>query len=235
MDPKLVERFVTSQTWLEGLSDRLQPAVRDAVAGTGRRGADLLDGVWFGAPLHPALTDVPVGALTAAVTLDGVALATGSPAVDRQADGALAVSVAGALAAATTGLSDWRYTDGDARRLALGHGLLNIVGVALNATSLGLRLAGRRRAGQVSSALGFLVASAAAHLGGDLTFGLGVRSTGRSRSGSDPVHAGARRVPARRHVHAPSGCRRRSCARTRSTSGAICAMEHRQPPGGSPG
>jgi len=175
MTLKLAERLATSQTWLDGVSDRLQPLVRDAVAGTGRRGADLLDGVWLGAPLHPALTDVPVGALTAAVTLDGVALATGSRAVERQADGALAISVAGAVAAAATGLSDWRYMRGEKRRLAAGHGLLNVVGVAFNATSLGLRLAGRRRAGRVSSALGFLVAGTAAHLGGELSFGMGVR------------------------------------------------------------
>jgi hypothetical protein len=87
MSLKLAERLATSQTWLDGVSDRLQPLVRDAVAGTGRRGADLLDGVWLAAPLHPALTDVPVGALTAAVTLGGVGLATGSRALERQADG----------------------------------------------------------------------------------------------------------------------------------------------------
>src|SRR3954454_20409499 len=113
---QLAERLAASQTWLDGLSDRLQPIVREAVAGTGRRGADLLDGVWLGAPLHPALTDVPVGALTAAVTLDVVAVAARSRVIDQQADGALAVSVAGALAAAATGLSDWRYLRGERRR-----------------------------------------------------------------------------------------------------------------------
>jgi len=65
------ERLAASQTWLDGLSDRLQPIVREIVAKAGRRTADFLDGVWLGAPLHPALTDVPVGALTAAVALDG--------------------------------------------------------------------------------------------------------------------------------------------------------------------
>ena len=75
MTLKLAERLAESQTWLDAVSDGLQPVVRKAVAGTGRRGADLLDGVWLGAPLHPALTDVPIGALTAAVTLDGVATA----------------------------------------------------------------------------------------------------------------------------------------------------------------
>jgi nitrite reductase/ring-hydroxylating ferredoxin subunit/uncharacterized membrane protein len=184
MTLKLAERLATSQTWLDVLSDRLQPVVRETVAGTGR-GADLLDGVWLGAPLHPALTDVPVGALTAAVALDGVAVVTGSRTVDRQADGALAVSVAGALAAAATGLADWRYMRGEKRRLAAGHGLLNVVGLALNATSLGLRLGGRRGAGRVSSALGFAVAGAAAHLGGELSFGMGVR-VNQAQPGAGP-------------------------------------------------
>jgi nitrite reductase/ring-hydroxylating ferredoxin subunit/uncharacterized membrane protein len=175
MTLELAERIAASQTWLDGLSDRLQPIVRETVDKSGRRTADLLDGVWLGAPLHPALTDVPVGALTAAVALDAVGIATGSRAVDRQADGALAVSVAGALAAAATGLSDWRFMRGEKRRLAAGHGLLNVIGLAFNATSLGLRLADRRRAGRVSSAFGFAVAGMAAHLGGELSFGMGVR------------------------------------------------------------
>ncbi|MFL5840171.1 MAG: DUF2231 domain-containing protein, partial [Thermoleophilaceae bacterium] len=125
------ERLAASQTWLDGVSDRVQPIVREAVAKTGRSGADLLDGVWLGAPLHPALTDVPVGALTAAVALDAVGVATRSRVLDRQADGALAVSVAGALAAAATGLSDWRYLRGERRRLAAAHGLMNSAGLVL--------------------------------------------------------------------------------------------------------
>ncbi len=185
MTLEFAERLAASQTWLDGVSDRLQPIIRNTVARTGRQTADLLDGVWLGAPLHPALTDVPVGALTAAVTLDAVGVATRSRAVDRQADGALAVSVAAALAAAATGLSDWRYMRGEKRRLAAGHGLLNVVGVAFNATSLGLRMADRRRAGQVSSALGFAVAGMAAHLGGQLSFGMGVR-VNQAQGGTAP-------------------------------------------------
>jgi nitrite reductase/ring-hydroxylating ferredoxin subunit/uncharacterized membrane protein len=186
MTLKLAERLAESQTWLDGLSDKLQPVVRDAVGAGGRRGADLLDGVWLGAPLHPALTDVPVGALTAAVILDGVGLTTRSRTVERQADGALAVSVAGALAAATTGLSDWRYMRGEKRRLAAAHGLLNVVGLTFNAASLGLRLGGRRRAGVVSSALGLAVAGTAAHFGGELSFGMGVR-VNEAQPGAGPV------------------------------------------------
>ena len=225
MTLRLAERLAVSQTWLDGLSDRLQPVVRDAVAGTGQRGADLLDGVWLGAPLHPALTDVPVGALTAAVTLDGVATVTGSRTVDRQADGALAVSVAGALAAAATGLTDWRYMRGEKRRLAAGHGLLNVVGLAFNATSLGLRLGGRRRAGRVSSALGFAVAGAAAHLGGELSFGMGVR-VNQAQAGAGPrefeaVLDESQLQGATMHSVAAAG---ETVLVTRSASGDLCAI-----------
>jgi nitrite reductase/ring-hydroxylating ferredoxin subunit/uncharacterized membrane protein len=225
MTLKLAERLATSQTWLDGLSDRLQPVVREAVSGTGHRGADLLDGVWLGAPLHPAITDVPVGALTATVALDGVALVTGSRTVDRQADGALAVSVAGALAAAATGLADWRYMRGEKRRLAAGHGLLNVVGLACNATSLGLRLSGRRRAGRVSSALGFAVAGAAAHLGGELSFGMGVR-VNQAQAGAGPrefeaVLDESKLQGATMHSVEVAGA---TVLVTRSASGDLCAI-----------
>ena len=225
MTLKLAERVAASQTWLDGLSDRLQPVVREAVSGTGRRGADLLDGVWLGAPLHPAITDVPIGALTAAVALDSVALVTGSRTVDKQADGALAVSVAGSVAAATTGLADWRYMRGEKRRLAAGHGLLNVIGLAFNATSLGLRLGGRRRAGRVSSALGFAVAGAAAHLGGELSFGMGVR-VNQAQPGAGPSEFEA--VLDESQLDAASMHRVEIAGETvlvtRSTGGDVCAI-----------
>lgn len=219
------ERLAASQTWLDGVSDRVQPIVREAVAKTGRRGADLLDGVWLGAPLHPALTDVPVGALTAAVALDVVGVATRSRVVDRQADGALAVSVAGALAAAATGLSDWRYLRGERRRLAAAHGLMNSAGLVLNATSLGLRLADRRGAGRVASALGFAVAGLAAHVGGQLSFGLGVRVNtsppGAGPAEFQPVLDESELVGTAMHEVVADG---QPVLVTRSTSGQPCAI-----------
>jgi nitrite reductase/ring-hydroxylating ferredoxin subunit/uncharacterized membrane protein len=175
MTLEFTERLVASQAWLDGVSDRLQPIVLGAVAKLGRRGADLLDGVWLGAPLHPVLTDVPIGTLTAAVILDAVGVATRSPTVARQADGALAISVASSFAAAATGLADWRYMRGKSRRIAAGHGLLNLAGLTLNATSLALRLGDRRGAGRMTAALGLATSGLAAHIGGELTFGMGVR------------------------------------------------------------
>ena len=175
MNLDFVERFAVSQRWLDEVSNQLQPIVRSAIAKTGSRGADFLDGVWLGAPLHPAVTDVPIGAATAAFILDTAGVVTRSPSLSRQADGVLAVSVAGAVAAATTGLADYRYLSGETRRLAVAHGLANALGTALNATSVALRLGKRRGAARVASTLGLTALGLASHLGGALTFGLGVR------------------------------------------------------------
>ncbi|MFL5839518.1 MAG: Rieske (2Fe-2S) protein, partial [Thermoleophilaceae bacterium] len=168
---------------------------------------------------------VPVGALTAAVALDAVGVATRSRVIARQADGALAVSVAGALAAAATGLSDWRYLRGERRRLAAAHGLMNSAGLVLNATSLGLRLADRRGAGRVASALGFAVAGLAAHVGGQLSFGLGVRVNtsppGAGPAEFQPVLDESELVGTAMHEVAADG---QPVLVTRSTSGQPCAI-----------
>jgi nitrite reductase/ring-hydroxylating ferredoxin subunit len=135
------------------------------------------------------------------------------------------VSVAAAFAAAITGLSDWRYMRGDTRRLAAAHGLLNVVGVACNATSLGLRLRGRRRAGRLTSLLGFGVGFMAAHFGGQLTFGMGVRVNPNSPAAGptefEPVlDESELEGMAMRGVMVDG----QSILVTRSTSGEVCAI-----------
>jgi len=128
---------------------------------------DLLDGVWFGNPLHPALTDVPIGAWTAAFALDLV----GSEA----ADGALSVGILGALPAALTGLNDWSHLKDDARRIGTVHALLNTAGLSLNVLSLAARRGGHRGLGRMLSGVAYAGTLVSAHLGGHLSFGLGVR------------------------------------------------------------
>jgi nitrite reductase/ring-hydroxylating ferredoxin subunit/uncharacterized membrane protein len=225
MTLEFVERVAASQTWLDGVSDRLQPMVREAVAKTGRRGADLLDGVWLGAPLHPALTDVPIGAMTAAVALDAVGVVTRSPAIARQADGALAISVASAFAAASTGVADWRYLRGETRRLAAAHGVMNAVGTTLSLTSLALRAGGHRGAGRMASALGLAVAGLAAHLGGALSFGMGVRvNPTSSASGPDDFEAVLDEAELQGMAMRRIDVEGEAVLLTRSTSGGLCAI-----------
>ena len=55
----------------EPLDDFADP-VQEVVNAVPQPVRDVLDGVWFGNPLHPALTDVPLGAWTAAFALGGL-------------------------------------------------------------------------------------------------------------------------------------------------------------------
>ena len=135
----------------------------------------MLDGVWLEAPLHPVLTDVPVGAWTAALVFDGLDIATGKESVRHAADASLVFGTLGALGAAVTGLSDWRYLSGGSRRMGVAHGLLNTIGLVLSIVSLLLRASGRRNAGRLTFLTGYSISGMAAHLGGELSFHYGLR------------------------------------------------------------
>jgi nitrite reductase/ring-hydroxylating ferredoxin subunit len=147
--------------------DPVSEPVQEAVQAMPKPVRDVLDGVWFGNPLHPALTDVPLGAWTAAFCLDLV----GSEA----ADGALAVGILGAVPAALTGLNDWSHLKDDTKRIGTVHALVNTAGLTLNVLSLAARRSGLRGLGRVLSTAAYGGALFSAHLGGHLSFGLGVR------------------------------------------------------------
>ena len=66
---------VARQDWLGRLSQGAQHAVQqlfEAGGPAGQQVADVLHGTPAGHPLHPALTDIPVGAWTAALVLDAL-------------------------------------------------------------------------------------------------------------------------------------------------------------------
>jgi nitrite reductase/ring-hydroxylating ferredoxin subunit/uncharacterized membrane protein len=164
---------IADQSWLQPIADPLSTAVRqtyEAAGETGQQIKNAMHGVWLGHPLHPALTDVPLGAWTTALVFDTAEVATNDLAYGRAADIAVGVGVAGAVGAAVTGLTDWSETDGRAKRLGLVHGLLNLSATALYVTSLAMRRKGDRHLGRVYGAAGFAVASAAAYLGGGLVY-----------------------------------------------------------------
>ncbi len=147
--------------------EAVEEAVRDAVVAVPQPVRDVLDGVWLGAPLHPALTDVPIGAWTAAAALDAVG--------HEAADEALAVGVLAALPAALTGLNDWSHLKGETRQVGIVHALVNSGGLVLNLASLALRRRGHRGMARILSGAGYLGTLYAAHLGGRLSYGYGVR------------------------------------------------------------
>jgi nitrite reductase/ring-hydroxylating ferredoxin subunit/uncharacterized membrane protein len=181
---------IERQDWLDVIADRLQTAVVAAFergGDAGRRLRDFLHGTWLGHPLHPAVTDVPLGAWTTALVLDAAAGDDNGAA--RAADAAIGVGIIGAVGAAVTGLTDWQHTVGGDRRVGLGHALLNATALTLYVASFTLRRRGARDVGRALSALGFLVAGGAAYVGGTLVYGrrIGVTHAPRPEAWSDFV------------------------------------------------
>ena len=181
-----MQRIVDALPFLDRAAEGIQPKVQNVVEAGGTTARNVLDGVWFEAPLHPALTDVPIGSWTAAAAFDGLDLATDSRAMRNAADASLAFGVVGALGAAVTGLSDWRYLSGGSRRMGMAHALLNTIGLVLSIASLFLRAAGRRNAGRLTFLAGYSVSGLAAHLGGELSYHYGLRVDQNAFQGSGP-------------------------------------------------
>jgi uncharacterized membrane protein len=156
------------------LDEKIQKAIDKALYANGNPAAqkvrNFLNGTWLGEPLHAALTDVPVGAWTAAMVFDALEMINGRFEFATAADTSIAIGLAGAAGAAITGLTDWSDVDPPARRLGLIHGLLNIGATTLFATSLILRRKKARKEGRGFAALGYALASYSAHLGGKMVY-----------------------------------------------------------------
>ena len=131
---------------------------------------NFLNGTWMGEPLHAALTDIPIGAWTAAMFFDALSLIGPTRKAAWAADASIAVGLAGAAASAATGLADWSDVDPPARRTGLIHAALNISATTLFATSLVLRKKKSRTAGRLTAALGYGLMTYAAHLGGKMVY-----------------------------------------------------------------
>jgi nitrite reductase/ring-hydroxylating ferredoxin subunit/uncharacterized membrane protein len=136
----------------------------------GQKFADFLNGVWLGHPLHPVLTDVPIGAWTAAVALDAMEAASGNDGVGKAADAAIGLGVAGAVGSAVTGLADWQHTVGETRRVGFTHALLNTVALGFFLASMVQRKNRNRGMGRTLAMVGYGIAATSAYLGGDMVF-----------------------------------------------------------------
>jgi len=176
---------------LEALADAWQPFVQSTLKGLGSETADLLHGTPFGHPLHPLLTDIPIGAWTVTALLDAAEL-LGRDELQAGADAALLVGLAGAGAAAASGWAEWSDTDGAPKNIGMAHASLNATAVAAYLLSLALRRSGKRGGGIAVSMFAYALVAAAGYLGGELSFGLqlGVRHTG------EPIDPPKKFVPA---------------------------------------
>jgi nitrite reductase/ring-hydroxylating ferredoxin subunit/uncharacterized membrane protein len=164
---------IARQGWLEPVDRALGQGVAGAFGAAGplgRRAKNFLHGTWLGHPLHPALTDVPIGAWTTALALDLLEALGGRDEVGPGADAAVGLGLLGAVGAALAGLTDWEATGGQARRVGLVHGLLNLGVAGIYGASLLARRRGARGLGRGLAGAGFAVANYSAYLGGHLVY-----------------------------------------------------------------
>lgn len=164
---------IGQQAGLDGpaglLADRIARSLGHGAA------KDALSGTWLGHPLHPPLTDLPIGFWTSALTLDLL----GGHRSRRAATHLVAWGVLTAIPTAVAGASDWSDTTGPARRVGLVHAAANTTALVCYGASWVQRRRGRHWRGVALGLVGATAATVGGFLGGHLlqTMGVGVDRT----------------------------------------------------------
>ena len=168
---KILQQTVRRSERLEAL-DKVAKPLAEAVgrAVQPRVVRNLLSGTDLGEPLHPVLTDLPIGAWVMSALLD----TAGGPAAEGAADLLVTAGVVAAAPTAAAGLNDRSDTAGPETRVGLVHATLNTTALSLYLASAVARARGRRRGGKALSLAGLGVLMGGAYLGGHLSFGMGV-------------------------------------------------------------
>jgi nitrite reductase/ring-hydroxylating ferredoxin subunit/uncharacterized membrane protein len=153
---------------LDQVAKPLQQLVSRCVSPRAVRNA--LSGTNLGHPLHPMLTDVPIGMWSAAAVLDAVGGRRARPAADLLVGAGIAAAVPTAL----SGLNDWSDTYGTDTRVGLVHASSNTTALLLYTASLATRMSGRRGVARALGFAGLGLLATGGYLGGYLSFVRGV-------------------------------------------------------------
>lgn len=160
---KLISR-VEGAAALDGLAKPVVDIVAKVVKPRPVRNA--LSGTYIGHPMHPMLTDLPIGAWGAATLLDLIGGESARPAADKL----VAVGALAAVPTAAAGLNDWSDTYGPETRVGFVHAAAIHAALAAYVASLVARRRGRRGLGKALGLLGFGALTAGGYLGGYLSF-----------------------------------------------------------------
>jgi nitrite reductase/ring-hydroxylating ferredoxin subunit/uncharacterized membrane protein len=174
MASPLIEALLGKAGWMDRPAEVLQKmwhGVFRAMGPLGRPMKNVLHGTPLGHPLHPLLTDVPIGAWTVLVVLDLVHLATGAT-FGRAAEIAVWAGIISALGAWLAGYTDWADTEGVERRTGLTHGVLMSVTILLFLVSAIERLNGvSSPLPEIIGFVGYGLVAVAGYFGGELPYG----------------------------------------------------------------
>ena len=142
-----------------------------------RRLKIFLNGTWIGHPLHPMLTDIPIGAWTVTILLDLIGLLFGFPQLGLASSIAACIGVAGALAAAAAGLADWMDVNPPEKAIGAAHATANVSATILFLVSFLMRWSRDWQLGWkafVIALAGYLLIMIGGYLGGAMVFYKGV-------------------------------------------------------------
>lgn len=152
--------------------DRLAKPLAGAVSRLVGHGPlkDVLSGTWLGHPLHPLLTDIPIGSFTSATVLDLFGGDRAQPAPDAL----VALGLAAAVPTAAAGAADWSDTFGDDQRTGVVHAVSNVVGLGFYGWSLLARRRGQRARATALGLAGMTSMTLGGYLGGYLSYSRGI-------------------------------------------------------------
>lgn len=178
MSLRALKRSVESAAVLDGPGQALQSAVAKSIEPTEVK--NLLNGSWLGHPLHPLLTDFPIGAWSMSVLLDWV----GGPKGAKAADKLLVIGILSAVPTAATGAANWsEFSDAKPRRVGLVHAAANTTALSFFTWSYLARKRGKRWKGRALSLAGTGAMTVGGWLGGHLSYDLGI---GVNRTAFEP-------------------------------------------------
>ncbi len=158
--PRRLESATTldqAATTLHDIAHRVPPKVSEALGGR-----------WLGHPLHPALTDLPIGCWTSAWFLDLIGGTHSRPAAQLLTG----LGVLTAVPTIVTGVIAYSGVEDDpSRRVGIVHAIGGAAATGAYAASWWQRRTGHWARGVAWGVLGASVATATASLGGHLAFG----------------------------------------------------------------
>lgn len=171
MKPTDFGDFIRKQTWLAPVENTLEAIAGATLRPAGQRVRNFLHGTWLGHPLHPAMSDLPIGAWSTAAIFDLVDSYAEDEKYAEAADLAVKVGVVSAVGVAAAGLCDWeKIGGGPARRAGALHALANSSALLCYIASWIQRRNGDRNAGVVTGLAGLAFVMAGAWLGGHLSY-----------------------------------------------------------------
>ncbi|MBA3533754.1 MAG: Rieske 2Fe-2S domain-containing protein [Ardenticatenales bacterium] len=173
MITEYAERWIKQIPGLHEAGMALSLAMHRAVLNGGdsvRSGTDFLHGTWLGHPLHPVLTDIPIGSWSLAMLFDGIAANTDSEHAEWTADALTTVGVLAAVPTALTGAADYSTIPEHATASGTLHALLNSSALVLYLLSIRERKSGSRELAVLFSSIAFGIMTFSAWVGGTLVY-----------------------------------------------------------------